>query len=106
MSFWSALGKTIVAGAFIVGTAAVVIAVLSYEKFMQWFQQRQSLLQSDRDLIGYSIKKHLSNGNVKVVQGIYDTCLEKNIEAQTTETHSLDSRIANAHNQEGIAIWT
>ncbi|EHJ14653.1 hypothetical protein [Crocosphaera watsonii] len=102
----STLGKTIVVGAGIALTAAVVIAVLSYEKFMQWFQQRQGLVQSDKDLINVSFIKRYHNGNYRTVQGVFDTGTSEYVDTQTTESHSLDSRIANAHNQEGIAIWT
>lgn len=105
MGFWSALGKTILVGAVVVGTAAVVIAVLSYEKFIQWFQQRQGLVQSDKDLINVSFIKRYHNGNYQTVQGIFDTCTREYVEAKTTEVQSLDSRIINAHSEAGIAIW-
>ena len=106
MGFWKALGGALLTGVVIAGTAAIVIAVLSYEKFMQWFQRRQGLVQSDKNLVKLSLMKRYQNGNYRTVQGVFNTVTREYVEAQATESQSLDSRIINAHNEEGIAIWT
>ena len=91
-----------------IGTAIAVAAViryLTYDRLLGWFQQREPLLEADRDRIGVSILKHLSNGNYGVINNIFDTVTEEVIEQESFEARNVDEQIKQAH-KDGYVIYT
>jgi hypothetical protein len=91
----------------IVGTLTVVAVLkyLTYDRVLGWFQEREPLLEADRDRIGTSVMELLSNGNYRVVTGIYDTVTEKVIDHEVFEARNVDEQIKQAH-RDGYVIYT
>lgn len=91
----------------ILGTIAVaaVINYLTYNRLLSWFEQREPLLEADRDRIGISIMENLSNGNYGVMTGIFDRVTEEYIEQEVFEARNVDDQIKQAH-KDGYVIYT
>ncbi|GDZ95181.1 hypothetical protein PA905_34200 [Planktothrix agardhii CCAP 1459/11A] len=85
---------------------AAVINYLTYNRLLSWFEQREPLLEADRDRVGVSIMEHLSNGNYGVRTGIFDRVTEEVIEQETFEARNVDEQIKQAHQENGYVIYT
>jgi hypothetical protein len=85
---------------------AAIIAILTYDKILEWFQQKRHLLETDSSRIGISILEHLNNGNYRTVQGIFDTETEEFIDGRSIESRRVDSQIVDIHRENGYVIYT
>lgn len=102
MSFWGWLA----AGIAVVAAAAVVVAVLCADEIVNWFQERLSSRTVSSDHVGVTVMKHLDNGHYQVVQGIFNTTTEEVVERRVIEAEQIDADLRNAHDENGVAIWT
>ncbi|MEG4575289.1 hypothetical protein QUA56_21765 [Microcoleus sp. N3A4] len=98
------LGLAVVGIGGLIAVAAV-INYLTYNRLLSWFEQREPLLEADRDRVGVSIMEYLSNGNYRMVAGIFDTVTEEVIEQETLEARNVDDQIKQAH-KDGYVIYT
>lgn len=96
------LAAVVIGGAMAV---SAVIRYLTYSRVFSWFQQREPLLEADRDRIGVSIMEHRANGNYGVITGIFDTVTEEVIEQEAFEAQNVDEQIKEAH-KDGYVIYT
>lgn len=102
MSFWGLLAT----GLAVAVAAAVVVAVLCADEIVNWFQTRLSRRTVNSGHVGVTVLQHLNNGHYQVVQGIFSTATEEVVERRVIEAERIDSGLRNAHDENGIAIWT
>lgn len=100
MSFWGLLG-TLIAGAILVG---VVVAVLSIDSIIDWFQEQLGHRQT-HDRLAVTVLKKLQQGDYKVMQGIFNTTTRQFESQRTVEASQIDHSFLAAHNAEGLAVW-
>lgn len=96
---WIAAGLTAAA------VAAVVFSILCADEIRNWFQSRLSRNSFSSNRVGFTVMKHLNNGNFQVVQGVLNTATEEIVEGRTVEAEQIDSELRNAHDHRGFAIW-
>lgn len=102
MSFWGWLAT----GLAVAAAAAVVVAVLCADEIVSWFQERLSRRTVNSNHVGVTVLQHLNNGRYQVVQGIFNTTTEEVVERRVVEAERIDAELRNAHDENGIAIWT
>ena len=100
MGFWQTLGVLAIGAA----AAVMIIAYLSYEKFINWFQVR--LTPGDKNRVGYSVIKSLNSGNFTTAVGVFNPQTQEMYEQEITESQSIDPRIIEAHDSDCVASWT
>jgi hypothetical protein len=84
---------------------AAVISLLTYEEILSWFKPRLSA--SEKNIIGYSIMKHLDNGNYNTVQGIFDTDSQQILDSRTIESKEVDYELEKLHEENnGYVVYT
>ena len=106
MSWGQIIGGLV--GLVVAGVAiAAIIAVLTYDEILSWFQPRTHLLEKDRTIVGYTIMKYLQNGNYETVQGIFDTDSQQVLEARSIESKQVDYELKQMHiENDGCVIYT
>lgn len=84
---------------------AAVISLLTYEEILSWFKPRLSA--EEKNLFGYSIMKHLNNGNYNTVQGIFDTDSQQILDSRTIESKEMDYELEKLHQEnDGYVVYT
>jgi len=102
MSFWGWLAT----GLAVAAAAAVVVTVLCADEIVSWFQGRLSQRKVHTSHVGVTVLQCLDTGNYQVVQGIFDTTTQEVVERRVIEAERIDADLRNAHDKDGIAIWT
>lgn len=95
----------IAAGLATAAVAAVVLSVLYADEILNWFKSRISRNSFSSNRVGFTVMKHLNNGNFEVVQGVINTTTEEIEEGRTIEAQQIDADLRNAHDHRGVAIW-
>ena len=67
----------IAAGLATAAVAAVVLSVLYADEILNWFQSRISRNSFSSNRVGFTVMKHLNNGNFEVVQGVINTTTKR-----------------------------
>jgi hypothetical protein len=88
----------------VAGLAVVVLAVLNYERIIDWFLKRKKLKESDKENIAFTLQEKLENGNFKTIEGIFNKRDNKVLEAEVTEAKEIDEKLAKLHNKEGELV--
>jgi len=83
---------------------AIVLILLNWERIVSWFQNREELLESDKDNIAVGIKQALAEGRVTYVQGIFNKRTEKLVDVEKYNAEKLDKKTAEYHKKEDMII--
>lgn len=100
MSFWKFLGVLATAAAL----ATVVVAVLSIDSIVDWFQERIGHRSTD-DKLAVTVLQHMEAGNYTVMQGVFDVESEEFDSQRVVEATDIDRSFVAAHNEQGLAVW-
>jgi hypothetical protein len=84
---------------------AVFITVLTFQFIIDWFQQTEELVQSDKDNIGITIKEHYEAGDYKIVQGIFNTRTNKVVEGRRIQSKKIDQKLDEKHSDQILVIY-
>lgn len=90
-----------------VALTCVVVALLGFENVVEWFTSYFSNKRriKNKDDIAFTIKQKMANGNVKIVQGIFNQkneTLEGGIEY---EAEKLDEQLESLHSEEELVVY-
>lgn len=88
-----------------VGAAVIYAAVLSVNAVVNWFRNRASLVQSDRNNIAFTIREKLASGDFNVYQGIFNTESQQLIDGQKMSAGQLDSELASMHRHKDMVVY-
>jgi len=95
--------------AIILGAAAgltiVVLALLSWDKIIDWFRGRQELKQSDKNNIAFTLQEKLTNGNYKTIEGIFNKKSSEMLDGTTYESKEIDEELADVHRNDQLVIY-
>jgi hypothetical protein len=96
------LGIKALIGAIVV---TAIVAILSFNMIVDWFRDRTTLKEQDKQHIAFTLQEHLSNGNVKTVQGIFNTRNKTLIDSKGYESRDVDPELAEIHRGEELVIY-
>jgi hypothetical protein len=72
---------------------AIVIKFLSLDRILDWFRDSQNLKGTDRVNLAFSVRKHLSNGNYGVVQGVFNQQTNQVLEAKKYDAEDVCNEV-------------
>lgn len=88
-----------------IGAAVVYLAVITVDAVINWFRTKQSLVQSDRDNIAFTIKENMNSGQYVVYQGVFNRRTEQLIDGQKLESGRIDDELRTMHEQQPMVIY-
>jgi len=83
-----------------------VIAILSLHMVVDWFRNRTALKEQDKKNIAFTLQEHLHNGNVKTVQGIFNTQNNTLLDSKGYQSKEIDPELASIHKGEEMVIYS
>jgi hypothetical protein len=83
--------------------AGVVVATLTIRDVMSWFRDRRSRLR-DRDVVAATVMEHLSTGQYRTVQGIFNERTGAWVEHRVVDSMSVDAELAARHRRRTFVI--
>ena len=103
------------------GVLAVVVALalLTMAGLAEWFQEKEELLDKNKDALAFTLGTMINNkqyveipglfsnqiGANRIVQGIYDPTANRVLAMRGVAAKTLDPAIAKAHSKERLAIY-
>jgi hypothetical protein len=97
--------ETILIALFATALVATVVAIVFFDEIVDWFRSRNGLKQSDRDNVAFTLKENLSNGQYKVVRGIFNTRTSTILDAKAEQTRQLDAKLRAVHGTENLVVY-
>lgn len=91
-------------GASLVIGALIVVALLKWQEIVNWFRNKSSLKQSDKDNIAVMIKTQLASGHVREIHGIFNTKTEEVLDGQQYEAKELDQDLQEVFGSEDVVV--
>lgn len=91
-------------GASLVIGALIVVALLKWQEIVNWFRNKSSLKQSDKDNIAVMIKTQLASGHVREIHGIFNTRTEEVLDGQQYEAKELDQDLQEVFGSEDVVV--
>jgi len=85
-------------------TAIVVVVFLNWGRIVNWFRNRQSLKQADRDNIAFTLKDSLNNGKYSVIQGIFNQRTNEVLDAEKYDAGDVCNELK--YSREPLTIVT
>ena len=87
--------------------SVIVIKLLGWQKIKDWFlsyfKNRNRIKSPDE--VAFTLKTALSNGNVKVVQGIFNTNTETVEDGVEYNAEKIDNQLSNYHKDNPVVIY-
>lgn len=99
-----ALPLLVIFGASLVIGALIVVALLEWQEIVNWFRNKSSLKQSDKDNIAVMIKTQLASGHVREIHGIFNTKTEEVLDGQQYEAKELDQDLQEVFGSEDVVV--
>ncbi len=93
-------------GAALVAMTVIAVAVLTFEEITNWFTDRQTLKESDKDNIAFTLQEKLASGEYSTVQGIFNTRTQTIPAARTINSKRIDTKLASIHRVQELAIYS
>lgn len=85
--------------------ATVTLVRITFKRIVNWFQERRSLKQQDKNNIAFTIKTEMEAGNYVVCQGIFNTDSEVILDGQKLKSKEMDQELINAHQSQPLVIY-
>lgn len=91
-------------GAFAIW-GVVTLLRITFKLIVNWFRERRSLKQQDKNNIAFTIKTEMEAGNYVVCQGIFNTDSEVILDGQKLKSKEMDQELINAHKSQPLVIY-
>ena len=85
--------------------ATVTLVRITFKRIVNWFQERRSLKQQDKNNIAFTIKTEMEAGNYVDCQGIFNTDSEVILDGQKLKSKEMDQELINAHQSQPLVIY-
>ena len=85
--------------------ATVTLVRITFKRIVNWFQERRSLKQQDKNNIAFTIKTEMEARNYVVCQGIFNTDSEVILDGQKLKSKEMDQELINAHQSQPLVIY-
>lgn len=86
--------------------AILVVARITFGRIVNWFRERRSLKQQDKNNIAFTIKTEMEAGNYVICQGIFNTESEVVLDGIKLQSKEMDQELINAHQSQPLVIYT
>jgi len=87
------------------GLTLVVLALLNWDRIIDWFRGRQELKQSDKDNIAFTLQEKIANGNYKTIEGIFNKKTNVLLDGVQYESEKIDEKLADVHRNEPLVVY-
>ena len=91
-------------GASLVIGTLVVVALLKWKEIVNWFRNKGTFTQSDKDYIAVMVITQLASGHVREIHGIFNTRTEEVLDGQQFEAKELDQELQEVFGQEDVVV--
>jgi hypothetical protein len=91
--------------AAVAALVAVFVALLNWEKVIDWFKGRTQLKVSDKDNIAFTIQEKLKDGKYETVQGIFNKSTNELLDAKKYKSEEIDDQLAKVHRREKLVFY-
>ena len=88
-----------------VSAAVIYAAILTVDADINWFRNRASIVQSDRNNLAFTIRERLADGNYAVYQGIFNQASGQLLDGQKLVSEKLDSELNSLHRDKPLVIY-
>lgn len=97
----------ILAAVALAGIACIVVALLGWSRIIDWFRSffANKNRIKDMDDIAFTIKTQIDNGNVKVVQGVFNKISEEIEDGIQYEAERLDDKLEGYHRDNELVVY-
>jgi hypothetical protein len=84
---------------------AITVLIISYQKIIEWFRNRQNLKEQDKANIAFTLTEHLANGDYEVVHGIFNKDTSELLDGEKQRSHNIDAELAKAHEKHELVLY-
>lgn len=90
-----------------IALTTIVVALLGWDNIVEWFTSFFSNRKriKNKDDVAFTIKQKIANGNVKVVQGIFNKQTETIEDGVEYEAEKLDEQLSSVHADEDLVVY-
>ena len=93
------------AKAFFIGVAVAVVTVITFKIIRTWFESRRKLVESDKNIVGVTIKEKLESGDYAVCQAIFNRQEGEILDGQKIQGKQIDSELEGIHQGKALVIY-
>jgi len=86
--------------------AAIVLALLNWDRIIDWFTGREALVLSDKENIAFTLQEKLANGEYHTVQGVFNKGSSKILDGETYDSENIDEKLAEVHRNDELVVYT
>lgn len=83
----------------------VALFLLTYQLVIDWFQEREELVESDIDNIAVTLKELYQTGNYKIVQGVFNTRTNEVVTGRKIHAQKIDQPLDEKHRDQQLVIY-
>jgi hypothetical protein len=80
--------------------------LLKLSNVIDWFRGRQKLKQEDKDIIAFTIKQAVADGDVQVVQGFFNQRTDEVVDGVKNLAEEIDDELEDVHKGKTLAIYS
>lgn len=91
--------------AFKVITLVAVLFLLTYQLIVDWFQENETLVQSDIDNIAVTLKELYQTGNYRIVQGVFNTRTNEVVAGRRLHSQRINQELDEKHRDHQLVIY-
>jgi hypothetical protein len=85
--------------------AIVIVVTITFSYVVEWFLNKQTLVQSDTNNVAFTLKQKINDGELKTIQGIFNKTSEKVIEGRVIKSKNMDKDFLLRHENEDLIIY-
>ncbi|MEG4575291.1 hypothetical protein QUA56_21775 [Microcoleus sp. N3A4] len=94
------------ATAFFICLAVAVVAVIIFKIIRTWFESRRKLVESDKNIVGFTLKEKLEVGDYAVYQGIFNRQEGGILDGQKIQGRQIDRELEEIHRDKELVIYS
>jgi len=83
----------------------VIVILLKWDDIVNWFRSRQTLKESDKANIAFTLQERLKNGDYKTIEGIFNKRTEKILDAKQVQSKNIDDKLKKAHQDKELVLY-
>lgn len=93
------------AKAFFICLAVVIVAVITFKIIRTWFESRRKLVESDKNIVGFTLKEKLENGDYAVCQALFNRQEGEILDGQKIQGRQIDRELEEIHQGKALVIY-
>lgn len=84
----------------------IILAILTFEHIINWFRDRQGLMEEDKDNIAFTVQDALKSGQYTNVQGIFNSRTATIVASRAMKADKVDDKLAEIHKDNKVALYS